>query len=175
MDSCLMLQGPFEWSVGILMVTVVAVIGAWYAVDALHVGTTDATPARTVLATAKEIVEAPDPPPTNRSVVPTERAPTRTWYRFVGARGDSWLQVRAGSPAARILYDGTLAEGAAVRFRVRALWVRFGSTNVNLSVAGERVTLPSMGTFDAYVTRDGISRDPVFHPDPLQATAAQSP
>jgi hypothetical protein len=83
--------------------------------------------------------------------------------------------VRAGSPTARVLYDGTLAEGAAVRFRVRSIWVRFGSTNVNLSVAGERVTLPSMGTFDAFVTRKGISRDPVFHPDPVQATAAQSP
>jgi hypothetical protein len=175
-----MVRGPFEWTLAGAMAVVVALIAGWYAVDGLERSATEGAAVRNVLGSVKQLPRVADPPSTAsgrpRQALPKRPAePRRTWFRFVGARGDSWLQVRAGSPAARILYDGTLAEGAAVRFRVRALWVRFGSTNVNLSVAGERVTLPSMGTFDAYVTRDGISRDPVFHPDPLQATAAQSP
>jgi hypothetical protein len=171
MRLCAMLQGTFEWGIAVTMAAVVAVVGGWYAVEGLHRRQAGALPVRAVLPTAKELPQAPALP----TVFSRPRTPTRTWYRFEGARGDSWLQVRAGSPKADMLFEGVLAEGSAVRFRVRSLWVRFGSTNVNLHVAGKRVRLPRMGTFDAFVNRHGVRRDLVFHPDPAQATAAQSP
>jgi hypothetical protein len=171
MRLCAMLQGTFEWGIAATMAAIVAVIGGWYAVGGLHGRQAGAPAVRDVLGTAKELPQAPALP----TVFSRPRTPRRTWYRFEGARGDSWLQVRAGSPKGHVLFEGVLAEGSAVRFRMRSLWVRFGSTNVNLHVAGKRVRLPRMGTFDAFVTRRGLSRDRVFHPDPLQATAAQSP
>jgi hypothetical protein len=165
------LHGAFEWGVAVTMAAVVAVIGGWYAVQGLQRSTASTAPVGEVLSSAKELPPAPE---ASSTVSPRHRS-ALTWYRFEAARGDSWLQVRAGSPNARVLFEGVVAKGSAVRFRVRSLWVRFGSTNVNLRVAGERVRLPRMGTYDAYVGRDGVKRDPVLHPDIGQATAAQSP
>ena len=169
-----MLQGAFEWGVASAMAAVVAVIGGWYAVEGLRGYESEATPVRHVLPATKKLPQAPAP----QARLATERRPRSTaWYRFVAVRGDSWLQVRTGSRAGRVLFEGTLSRGEAVRFRTRPLWVRVGAaTNLNLRVAGRASPLPQFGTFDAYVTRHGVYPDRVFHADEEgQATAAQSP
>jgi hypothetical protein len=172
-----MLQGAFEWGIACAMVAVVATIGGWYAAGWLQSDDSVAVPVRHVLASDKALPRVSAPPaPAPPAVVKEPRGPTRTWYRFVGVRGDTWLQVRSGSPRGRVLFDGTLTRGTARRFRERSLWVRFGAaSNVNLRIAGRKAPLPLFGTFDGFVSRRGVKLDPVFHPDLPQATAAQSP
>jgi len=168
-----MVRGPFEWGVAGAMVAVAATIGGWYAIEWSRSDDSGAVHVRHVLPAMKELPETPAP------AIPVplaSRARSTAWYRFIAVRGDSWLQVRSGSRAGRVLFEGTLSRGTDLRFRTRPLWVRFGAaTNLNLRIAGRASPLPQFGTFDAYVTRDGVHSDRVFHPDGHQATAAQSP
>ncbi len=170
-----MFQGPFEWGVAGAMAAVVATIGGWYAVDwgQARVAGTSVEPVRHVLPAAKELNPAT---PLVIGAVRPRPAAVPPKVRVVASRGDSWLQVRAGSPTGRLLFGRLLVRGESVSFGVRPLWMRFGAaSNVDLRIAGRPARLPLFGTFDAYVSRKGARSDPVFHPDATQATAAQSP
>ena len=170
-----MLHGPFEWGIAAAMIAVVATIGGWYAADwgRGRLAETSVEPVRHVLPATKELTPA-------RAIVvaavkprPVKASPK---IRLVASRGDSWLQVRVGSPTGRLLFGRLLVRGETVSFGLRPLWVRFGAaSNIELRIAGRTAPLPLFGTFDAYVSRNGARPDPVFHPDAAQATAAQSP
>lgn len=75
------------------------------------------------------------------------------------ARGSCWLAVRVGGRSGPIAYEGTLAAGASVRFRVRgALWIRLGAPwNVEAMIARRSLTseLPAR-TGDVLVTAAGL-------------------
>jgi cytoskeleton protein RodZ len=59
---------------------------------------------------------------------------------IVAARGDCWLQVRAGSAQGPILYEATLQKGHAISFRRRFLWVRLGApASADVRVHGKLV------------------------------------
>jgi len=60
--------------------------------------------------------------------------------------GASFMEVRAGSPAGKPLYRGTLELGQTKRFPARKLWLTVTSPrNVVVKVAGVRVRMPSSG------------------------------
>jgi cytoskeleton protein RodZ len=64
---------------------------------------------------------------------------------LTAARGDSFLQVRAGGVTGRLLWEGTLEQGQVQRFlRNRRLWLDLEDPqNLNAKVNGRRVELPS--------------------------------
>jgi cytoskeleton protein RodZ len=67
------------------------------------------------------------PQPQRRAVhahVPVRAAPTLV---ILAARGDCWLQVRAGSANGPILYEATLQKDQSLSFGRRFLWVRLGA------------------------------------------------
>jgi cytoskeletal protein RodZ len=43
------------------------------------------------------------------------------------AHGDCWVQVRRGDATGRVLYEGTLHQGGALRFGATRLWLRLGA------------------------------------------------
>ena len=71
---------------------------------------------------------APDPSPA-RVALQQGGSGTRAYATLVvrAVRGSSLLQVRAGSAAGRLLYQGTLELGQSQRFVARRLWVNLGS------------------------------------------------
>jgi len=63
----------------------------------------------------------------------------------VAARGNCWLQVRAGSASGPILYEATLAQGHSLSFARRFLWIRLGApANADVRVRG--VLVPGLST-----------------------------
>lgn len=174
-----MLQGRFEWTIGVVGIAVVATIAAWYSVVwARHVEQASGPEAPAVvsplpIARAEPPAAAPTVPP---APVRPASVPRPARITFIASRGGSWLQVRSGSHAGRLLYDGTVSQGAKLRFRSPRLWVRLGSgSNLDIWVNSRPARTALFGTYDAFVTARGVRPDPVFHPDPVQATAAQSP
>ena len=103
----------------------------------------------------------PDEPRVQGLNTPTTTAPTAATsdgrvatIELRAVRGDSYLEVRAGSSAGTPLYAGTLERGQAQRFRKKALYVSFASpANVVVKVNGTRVALPAGG--EAIVTSAG--------------------
>lgn len=61
---------------------------------------------------------------------------------ITASRGRCWLLVRAGGPKGRILFEGTLQQGAAKEFRfVTKLWVRMGRPDaLDVTLAGKPVS-----------------------------------
>ncbi|MGH2995325.1 MAG: RodZ domain-containing protein [Gaiellaceae bacterium] len=92
---------------------------------------------------------APRPRASRPASSPLATAPAAPAGVVVAARtGDCWLQVRQGSSTGPIMYEGTLAQGSAVRFAPGPVWIRFGAAaNVVVTVAGKPRALPS-GTVD---------------------------
>jgi cytoskeletal protein RodZ len=63
-------------------------------------------------------------------------------------RGDSFMEVRAGSRGGEQLYSGTLERGQQQRFVKRSVYVSFGSpANVVVKLNGNRVALPPGGAY----------------------------
>ena len=76
----------------------------------------------------------------------------------VGAvKGDSWMEVRAGSGTGRLIYGGTLERGQSQRFVQKKIYVAFGNPeNVSVKVNGLQMRLPA--TSAAFlVTPEGLS------------------
>jgi uncharacterized protein DUF4115 len=78
-------------------------------------------------------------------------APARPTLILSAARGDCWVEVRAGSPSGEALYAGTLATGRSLRFNRPKLWLRLGAaSNVDVIVNGRPSSVPS-GTVELTV------------------------
>jgi len=64
------------------------------------------------------------------------------------SRGNSWMEVRAGSSAGKLLYSGTLEQGQHKSFDGRALQLALRAPgNVTVGVNGNRVELPAGTAF----------------------------
>jgi hypothetical protein len=160
----------FEWGIVLTGSAVVGTLAVFYAFDWDQNSTPiSAGPVRAeVKAEATPVVRPPPPPPVSR---PAQRSKTRSTFAFTAARGDSWLQVRAGSFGGRVLYEGKLLEGETVRLRSRRLWIRFGAASyIDLTIQGRPVRLPAFGTYDAFAMPRRVVPDRKIY-----ATAAQSP
>jgi cytoskeleton protein RodZ len=122
---------------GIVAVTILVVV-AW------RVGSGDTTRPGSFIGT-QPIGEAPataetTPPPTPP---PAPASPQTRLAKLVlsAARGDCWVQVRAGSAEGRLIYEGTLQQGQAQRFaRWTRLWLELGApSNLNAQLNGRAV------------------------------------
>lgn len=72
--------------------------------------------------------------------------PARLVVRAV--RGDSWMEVRAGSVAGRLLYSGTLEQGQKKSFEGRSLQLALAEPeNVAVRLNGNRAELPAGTAF----------------------------
>jgi hypothetical protein len=156
---------PFEWGIVATGSAVVATLVVSYAVDWDDARHASREPA--VVRVKAAAVRVPPVPPAPPRIVP--RAST---FVITAARGDSWLQVRAGSFEGRTLYEGLLSRGDTVRLRSHErLWMRFGAaSHLDVSIGGRGLRLPAFGTFDAFAGPRGIRADRTDY-----ATAAQSP
>lgn len=171
-----MLQGRFEWTVGLVGTVVVVLIASWYSVLWNQGGVRQVVQSVSTVRAQAELAA-----PT--AVRPAAAGPRRSaaeraesTFRFRATGGESWLQVRERAHGGRVLFEGTLAPGRSVGFRAEQLWVRFGAAaNVGLRVDGSPVALPLVGTFDAVAGPSGVRADPRVYEPPAQATAAQSP
>ncbi|HUG64360.1 MAG TPA: helix-turn-helix domain-containing protein [Gaiellaceae bacterium] len=73
------------------------------------------------------------------------------------ANGSSWMEVRATSPAGKLLYSGTLEQGQRKSFQGRAFQLALAEPdNVVVRVNGNRAELPAGTTF--VVTAQRITR-----------------
>jgi|SRR5512146_1356980 hypothetical protein len=74
------------------------------------------------------------------------------------ARGASWVAVRARTAAGRVLYQGILARGRAVRLRGDRFWVRAGAAaNLTASFDDRPVRGFPKGTVTMSIV-DGVAR-----------------
>jgi cytoskeleton protein RodZ len=64
------------------------------------------------------------------------------------ARGDCWLEVRAGSSTGVLLYQGTLERGQTQRFARKRIWMVVGAGgNLVAKLNGKALELPSNASF----------------------------
>jgi hypothetical protein len=75
---------------------------------------------------------------------------------LVASGGDSWLSVRTGSIAGKVVYEGILPLGSDVRVTAKQVWVRFGgASNITAELNGKPLELRA-GTYNALITPDGL-------------------
>ncbi|MGH3012381.1 MAG: hypothetical protein ACRDMY_11185 [Gaiellaceae bacterium] len=116
-------------------------------------------------ATARPIAERDNPPPPERDGVA---------LRLAAAGGASWLAVRRDSADGRLLWEGILERGDALRFRGR-LWLRLGAPSYLVAhLNGDRAALPRR-TSTARVTADGIRVLDVVQPAILASADPDEP
>jgi cytoskeleton protein RodZ len=102
--------------------------------------------------------------PTARSTIPAllpqERAkkrPRRVKLELTASRGESWLQVHAGSANGRVLYQGTLERGQTQVFVARRVWMTVGVPEaLRAKLNGNRLELPEKGPAAVLVTPKGL-------------------
>ena len=76
---------------------------------------------------------------------------------LVAARGNCWMQVRAGSVNGRELYEGTLEAGEVQRFVGKRIWMLLGvPENLDVTLNGKRVNNVPEGTSVVLVTAEGV-------------------
>jgi hypothetical protein len=91
------------------------------------------------------------------TAAPTEKG-TAVALTLSASRGESWMEVRNGSPTGRILYSGVLTQGRTRSFHAARVWVLFGAAgNVDARVDGTSVRLPA-GTYSALFDASGFRR-----------------
>ena len=76
---------------------------------------------------------------------------------LVAARGDCWLSIRAESRGGRLLEEGLLREGAAIRVAARRLWIRIGAPwNLDARLNGRVLRGLPADTGNVFVTAAGL-------------------
>lgn len=92
-----------------------------------------------------------------KTIAAPSNKPGRALLVVRAVKGDSWMEVRAGSGTGKRLYRGTLERGQSQRFTEKRIYVAFGSPeNVNVKVNGLSMRLPT--TSAAFlVTPEGLS------------------
>jgi hypothetical protein len=113
-----------------------------------------ASPAEAVPRRAPEAQNRPAPKQRTKPAPPAQ-APVR--LVLTAARGDSWVEARAGSPTGPLLFQGTLASGQSLPLSSRRLWIRVGAvSNLAFTLNGKPADADLHGTVDVLVTPQGI-------------------
>jgi cytoskeleton protein RodZ len=103
------------------------------------------------VASAKKTIP-PRPPAATRA-----SSPAVARLVLVAARGDCWLSIRAGSRDGRVLDEGLLREGAAVRVAANRLWLRIGAPwNLDARLNGRALRSLPAHTSNVFVTAAGL-------------------
>ena len=134
---------------------VVAVVTA-----AVWLGGRDAPdPALSVGIQPRTVPGAPRTPVTTVTDTPARTAPARAAarLRLTGrAPSGSWVQVRRAGPRGPVVFEGTIAAGAARTFPLGRLWMRVGWGPALQVAVGDRVQELPAGTTEVTVTSAGI-------------------
>jgi hypothetical protein len=86
----------------------------------------------------------------------TTVAPVR--LAVTAARGDCWIDARAGSAAGKVIFAGTLTQGRSLHFKRKRLWLSVGAgANLDVRLNGRRVADFPFGTATVVVTAGGVS------------------
>jgi cytoskeletal protein RodZ len=136
----------------IVAVTILVVVG----LSGLGSGSGGDTPPPGTTTEPVTTEAAPDTTTTDESEA--EAATPNARVVVTAARGDSFLQVRAGGVNGKLLWEGTLEQGQTQRFvKYRRLWIDLGEPqNLNVKLNGRRVTdLPAEAAV-VVVTADGV-------------------
>jgi hypothetical protein len=103
------------------------------------------------VASAKKAIA---PPP---AVATRARPPAVARLVLVAARGDCWLSIRAKSRDGRVLEEGLLREGFAVRVAAKRLWIRIGAPwNLDARLNGRALRGLPADTGNVFVTAAGL-------------------
>ena len=132
-----------------------------------HIRLVSRTPAATTISPEIQVATSrprrlkhSTPPNTHRRGKPPEKKtprPKSTRVLLTAVRSDSWVEIRAGSSTGRVLFDGVVTEGQAIRVVGRRLWARFGSLgNFDLTINGRAVRPAFDGTVDTVITGSAI-------------------
>jgi hypothetical protein len=101
----------------------------------------------------------PNPARQPRPVSAHTPLPVPAVLALSATRGPSWLLVRTGTASGPVAYEGTLAQGRAMRFGLRRpLWIRIGAPwNLDAALEGRTATgeLPA-NTGDVVATAAGL-------------------
>lgn len=101
--------------------------------------------------------ESVEPPATSQETTEPITAQPVARLVLTAARGDCWVQVRAGSVSGRLLFEGTLEQGQAKRFTRKRLWLEVGAaSNLNVRLNGRRVQSFPQGPAIVVVTAKGV-------------------
>ena len=110
-------------------------------------------------ATAPASGETTEDPVTTVETTPADSGTAQSSARLVltAARGDCWVQLRAGSASGRLLFEGTVEQGQAKRFTRKKLWLEVGAaSNLNVRLNGRRVQNFPQGPAIVVVTAKGV-------------------
>jgi len=135
---------------GIVAVTVLVVVG----LAGIGTGSDDDPPFPGTTTDTTPTQESSGATTTTEDATPTPKAK----LVLTAARGDSFLQVRNGGVAGKLLWEGTLEQGQTQRFTGARIAVRIGRPqNVRVAVNGSRAQLTRRwGTY--LVTPNGLLR-----------------
>jgi hypothetical protein len=82
---------------------------------------------------------------------------TKSRYAFRAGPGNTWLEVREGSAAGKVLYAHVLSAGHHIRVLGRKLWVTAGAPwNLSVKANGHPLTVPSKVKGHLLVTRSDV-------------------
>jgi hypothetical protein len=90
------------------------------------------------------------------AVATRARPPAVSRLVLVAARGDCWLSIRAKSRDARVLEEGLLREGSAVRVAAKRIWIRIGAPWLDARLYGRALRGLPADTGNAFVTAAGL-------------------
>lgn len=123
---------------GIVAVTVLVVVGL------AGIGEDD-PPDNSPLVATTTGETAPDTSTGAEEQAGPERPAAKARLVLTAARGECWMQVRAGGVNGRLLWEGTLEPGQSQRFvKNKRLWLELGApANVNARLNGRRVDFPN--------------------------------
>ena len=73
-------------------------------------------------------------------------------------RGRCWIDAHLDNPTGKVIYIGTLAQGATIRFSLRQpLWIRLGDpSTLDASIGDKPVTDLPTQTANLIITKTGI-------------------
>jgi cytoskeleton protein RodZ len=124
---------------GIVAVTVLVVVG----LTGLGGGSPEETP---LVQTNTTPTGAPSKTGSSRrQSKPPHRHAKKAKLVLTAARGDCWMQVRAGGVNGRLLYEGTLEQGQTQRFaKYPRVWIELGNpANLTAKLNGKKVAFPT--------------------------------
>ncbi len=91
---------------------------------------------------------------TQQQVAPGAAASGRAHLAIRAVRGDSWMEVRTGSAAGRLIYSGTLERGQTKTFDGRRLHLALAKpANVSVRLGGDVAVIPAGSTFTVTARR----------------------
>lgn len=143
---------------GIVAVTILIVVAWQFGSSSPSQNAESLTPAAPPLAALTETESAADAVTTTEAEAPAPQPAKPKAARLVlrAARGDCWMQVRAGSATGELLFEGTLEQGQTQPFTRKRIWIQLGAGEMlDVRLNGKKVDGFPAGASIVLVTAKG--------------------